>query len=82
MHDITILDYVFFAFDGYFSVFSTTSFGFKLFVVSDTNYFRLDKSSFEVGVNDTCSLRSFPAFAYGPCSNFLYTSSKIGDQVE
>ena len=82
MHDITILDNVFFAFDGYFAIFSTTSFGFKLFVVSDSNYFCLDKSSFEIGVNHPRSLWSFPAFSYGPGANFLYASSKVGDQIK
>ena len=82
MHDITILNNIFLAFDGYFTVFSASSFCFKLFIVSDINYFFLDKSSLEVGVNHPCSLWSFPTFANGPCANFLYACSKVGDQVE
>ena len=82
MHDITILNHIFLAFDGYFAVFSTTCFGLKLFVVSDSNYFSFNKPSFEVGVNDPSSLWSLPSFSNGPCANFLYAGSKVGDQVE
>jgi hypothetical protein len=81
VHDISVLHDIIFSFYIHFSGFFTGCFRSVLDIVVIFDDFCPDKTFFEIGVNDTCALRSFTAFKVGPCPNFLYPGGKICFEV-
>lgn len=82
MHNVTVLNDVFLAFYGDFTIFATCGFCLECFVIRKLDDLSFDKATLEVCMDDTCCGRSFPAFFDGPSANFLFACCEIGDQVK
>ena len=82
VHDVTILDYVFLAFDSEFSGGAACGFRFEgdeVFVFDDLG---ADEAFFEVGVDHSGGLRGLVALVDGPCAAFVSSGGEVGAEVE
>src|SRR5699024_10594376 len=60
----------------------TSVFGTESDIVVVFDYFGSDKTFFEIGMDNTCTLRSLTAFQIGPCSYFLRSGGEVGFEIE
>ena len=70
MHYVAVLNDIVLAFNTQFSCFPYSRLGAKLNVVVVLDYLGADETFLEVGVDDTCTLRSLPSLVVGPCLHF------------
>src|SRR5579859_1184449 len=82
VHDVAVLDGVFFPFDAEFSVVAGGGFRTKFDEVRVGDDLGLYEAFFEVGVDDAGGLWGFPAFVDGPGADFLYAGGEVGGEVE
>ena len=80
VHHITVLHDIVFSFDGKFSSFFTACFRAILLIVGNFDHFSLDKAFFEICMNNTRGLWSFPPFFDRPGSHFCLSSRKVSNQ--
>ena len=82
MNDIAVLHDIFFALGAHFARF----FGLRLATQRDKvvvcNHLGADEAAFEIGVDDTGSLRCGVAFVDGPRTYFLHAGGEISLQAE
>ena len=82
VHDVSVFYHVFLAFYVQFTGFAYSGFGTVLDEIIVFDDFGADESFFEIGVNNTGTLRSFPAFVESPGTYFHLAGSEVGFQVQ
>ena len=82
MHDITILDDIFFSFDTHLSCFFYCRFRTIGDIILIFDDFGTDKAFFEVGMDHTGALRGLPAFMERPGAAFIGTGCQECLQVQ
>ena len=82
VHDVSVLHHVFFAFHAQLSGFAYGGLAAILNEIFVLDNLGADESLFKVGVDNSGTLRSFPAFLVGPCSHFHISGGDEAFQVQ
>ena len=82
MHDITILNHVILTLNTHLSCLADSCLRSVLDIVLVFNYLSTNKAFLEVGMDDTTTLRSLPAFFICPSLDFHLTRSEKGLKIQ
>ena len=82
MHDIAVLNDIFFSLDTHLSGFFYSRFRTVGNIILIFDDFGADKAFFEVGMDHTGTLRSFPTFLVSPGTHFLYAGSEVSFEIK
>ena len=82
MHDVTILDDVVLTLDAHLASFADSSLGAILDIVVVLDDLSADKALFEIGVDNTSTLRSLPTLLIGPGLYLHLASGDKGFEVQ
>ena len=77
MHDISVLDHIFFAFHAQHAAGAAGGLVFVAHVVLIGDDLGADEAAFKVRMNNPGRLRSLPALVNGPCAHFLRADRKV-----
>ena len=82
MHDISILHNIFLTFNAHLSGLFNSSLGAISDIILVLDHLGADEPLFEIGVDNTGALRSFPAFMERPRTTFVRSGGQEGLQIQ
>ena len=82
MHDVAILHDVFFAFDAEFTCLTASGLATKCDIIFVLDNLSTDKTTLEVGVDDTCTLRRFATRFEGPSTYLVATCGEESAELK